>query len=228
MYWGHRLASVLGLLGLWFHILWESDDKKRNVIRLSSITGALFSNWLVRLVVVVLNYRRYQRCIIRFSDGVSKIQIPLAPGSRFVLSPGQYIYLMIPMISLEMHRFYICWADEHRIWLLVQPYDSESFTGKLVTMSDRTSVLVEGIYGPMSNNLGSFGTVMFVTVGIKIAPILPCIKWLREEHKHRRIVTQRITLIWTIEIFSHLNWVRSWVNDLIAEDGQLVSNVYQI
>lgn len=56
MHWGHRMGSVVALVSLWFHILWEkSDDKKRNVVRLSLITGALVSNWLARLVVVVYN-----------------------------------------------------------------------------------------------------------------------------------------------------------------------------
>lgn len=150
--------------------------------------------------------------------------MPLATGSSLDLFPGQYIYVMIPMISLEMHRFYICWVDEYHIWLLIQPsWGFESFTSQLTRINHEARIFVEGIYGPMTNNLASYGTVMFITCGIKIAAVLPYLQWLREQHKERRVVTQRISLIWTIDKAEHLDWVRDWVNHLLFEDITLVS-----
>lgn len=230
MHWGHRVVSVLAIVSLWFHILWEKpDDNKRNIVRLSVITGGFVSNWIARLIVVVSNSWKYQhRCSVVVLHGAVRIKIPLVLGSSFELSPGQYIYIMIPTISLEMHRFYICWVDPQNIWLLVQPHAPESFTGQLARITHQTPVFVEGAYGPMTSNLGSYGTVMFIASGIRIAPILGCMKWLRKQHIQRKVVTQRISLIWEIEHDTHLDWVRDWVNQLLFEDVTRVGEAYSM
>jgi hypothetical protein len=58
---------------------------------------------------------------------------------------------------------------------------------------------------------------MFAT-GLGIAGQLPYIKQLIQDHKNRKIKTQRIALFWQVERENHSVWANEWIDELLEHD----------
>lgn len=175
-----------------------------------------------------------------------RITLHMARPWRF--KPGQFVYLYIPSIGWwTSHPFSLAWSDEeHKAAMLTEkglPITSfdevvvpksmtsmsliirrrNGFTNKLwrKAISSPTGVctvsaIVEGPYG--GHNLDSYGTVMLFAAGVGITHQMPYIRHLVAGYANETTATRKLTLVWILQNPEHLDWVRPWMEPILAMD----------
>lgn len=130
---------------------------------------------------------------------------------------GERINLTVPlgMLSLfQAHPFVITWWENHgegnggSVFLLLRP--RSGFTKKLGTHIEpgkQCFALIDGPYGPSSirslgyySQVGDYGHIFMAATGVGIAAHIPYIKELIDGRKRGQIRTQRIVLVWQLEL----------------------------
>lgn len=81
---------------------------------------------------------------------------------------------------------------------------------------------IEGSYGVGSDSLRSFGTVLLFAGGAGITHQISLIKDLVFAADNGICCTRKLVLVWSVRNFEQLDWVRSWMEELITvARGQL-------
>ncbi|KAF2824801.1 ferric reductase [Ophiobolus disseminans] len=95
------------------------------------------------------------------------------------------------------------------------------FTDKLFRKADlsaagrfSTSAFVEGPYG--GEDLSSYGTVMLWAAGIGITHQVPHVRDIVAGYANGTVATRRLTLVWIIQSPEHLEWIRTWMTQILA------------
>ncbi|KAL5116444.1 hypothetical protein ACEQ8H_005680 [Pleosporales sp. CAS-2024a] len=95
------------------------------------------------------------------------------------------------------------------------------FTDKLFKKADlsaegrfSTSAFVEGPYG--GEDLSSYGTVMLWAAGIGITHQVPHVRDIVAGYANGTVATRRLTLVWIIQSPEHLEWIRTWMTQILA------------
>ncbi|KAH8708564.1 ferric reductase [Phaeosphaeriaceae sp. PMI808] len=95
------------------------------------------------------------------------------------------------------------------------------FTDKLFQKADlsaagrfSTSAFVEGPYG--GEDLSSYGTVMLWAAGIGITHQVPHVRDLVAGYANGTVATRRLTLVWIIQSPEHLEWIRTWMTQILS------------
>ncbi|RPA85313.1 hypothetical protein BJ508DRAFT_317327 [Ascobolus immersus RN42] len=79
----------------------------------------------------------------------------------------------------------------------------------------RVKGFAEGPYGGL-HNFDSYGTVVLVAGGVGITHMISYIKPLIEGINERRIATRKIVLVWTVREREQLEWIRPWMDVILA------------
>ncbi|KAF1936836.1 ferric reductase [Clathrospora elynae] len=95
------------------------------------------------------------------------------------------------------------------------------FTDKLFQKADlstagrfSTTAFVEGPYG--GEDLSSYGTVMLWAAGIGITHQVPHVRDIVAGYANGTVATRRLTLVWIIQSPEHLEWIRTWMTQILA------------
>ncbi|KAH7070507.1 ferric reductase like transmembrane component-domain-containing protein [Paraphoma chrysanthemicola] len=95
------------------------------------------------------------------------------------------------------------------------------FTDKLFKKADlsaagrfSTSAFIEGPYG--GEDLSSYGTVMLWAAGIGITHQVPHVRDIVAGYANGTVATRRLTLVWIIQSPEHLEWIRTWMTQILA------------
>jgi predicted ferric reductase len=78
---------------------------------------------------------------------------------------------------------------------------------------------VEGPYGGLEK-LHSYGTVVLFAGGIGITHQVPHVRDLIAGYHNGTIATRKITLVWIVRTTEHLEWVRTWMDKVLAMPGR--------
>lgn len=77
-----------------------------------------------------------------------------------------------------------------------------------------TTAFVEGPYG--GEDLSSYGTVMLWAAGIGITHQVPHVRDIVAGYANGTIATRRLTLVWIIQTPEHLEWIRTWMAQILS------------
>ncbi|KAI9847423.1 MAG: hypothetical protein M1838_000918 [Thelocarpon superellum] len=78
---------------------------------------------------------------------------------------------------------------------------------------------LEGPYGGLES-LHSYGTVMLFAGGIGITHQVSHVRDLVSSHSQGLIATRKVILVWTVRATEHLEWVRPWMDIILAMPGR--------
>ena len=102
-------------------------------------------------------------------------------------------------------------------------------TGMTASLYDRAAASPNGVFttrgaleGPYGGleSLHSYGTIMLFAGGIGITHQLSHIYDLVRLYPSNTIATRRVVLVWTVRTTEHLEWVRPWMDTLLALPGR--------
>ncbi|KAF2477030.1 uncharacterized protein BDR25DRAFT_321548 [Lindgomyces ingoldianus] len=112
---------------------------------------------------------------------------------------------------LEMHKTSMSFIVRRRTGFTEKLYKKAdlSAAGKFTT-----TAFVEGPYG--GENLTSYGTVMLWAAGIGITHQVPHVRDLVAKYANGTTATRRLTLVWIIQSPEHLEWIRSWMTQILS------------
>jgi len=65
-------------------------------------------------------------------------------------------------------------------------------------------------------DLSSYGTVMLWAAGIGITHQVPHVRDIVAGYANGTVATRRLTLVWVIQSPEHLEWIRSWMTQILA------------
>ncbi|KAF2009256.1 ferric reductase [Aaosphaeria arxii CBS 175.79] len=95
------------------------------------------------------------------------------------------------------------------------------FTEKLYKKADlsaagrfTTTAYMEGPYG--GEDLTSYGTVMLWAAGIGITHQVPHVRDIVAAYANGTTATRRLTLVWIIQSPEHLEWIRTWMTQILS------------
>ncbi|ORY06143.1 ferric reductase [Clohesyomyces aquaticus] len=112
---------------------------------------------------------------------------------------------------LEMHKTSMSFIVRRRTGFTEKLYKKAdlSAAGKFTT-----TAFVEGPYG--GEDLTSYGTVMLWAAGIGITHQVPHVRDLVAKFANGTTSTRRLTLVWIIQSPEHLEWIRSWMTQILS------------
>ncbi|RAO71498.1 uncharacterized protein BHQ10_007510 [Talaromyces amestolkiae] len=126
-----------------------------------------------------------------------------------------------------MHPFVITWWNNNEsgemesFTLLVKP--RSGFTNRLKMLpSTRYRVWIDGPYGPdrdLGTPISDYGHIFMVATGIGIGAQIPYIKQLLEGYRRGVVRTQKIVLIWQMDLEADYDDVQDWLQELVSEDS---------
>ena len=158
-----------------------------------------------------LAFSRRAECLINHQG--NNVEVIVFPARPWSVQAGERVNLSIPGAGLlsvfQMHPFVIAWWDRNdvgkleSITLLVQP--RSGFTSRLKGLPNtRYRAWIDGPYGPVralgTAPIPDYGHIFMVATGIGIAAQIPYIKQLLEGYQRGMVWTQRIILIWKLDV----------------------------
>ncbi|KAA6412151.1 MAG: FRE ferric reductase-like transmembrane component [Lasallia pustulata] len=78
---------------------------------------------------------------------------------------------------------------------------------------------LEGPYGGLES-LASYGTVLLFAGGVGITHQLPHVRHLLAAHANRTAAVRSLTLVWSVRTTEQLEWVRPWMDQILAMPGR--------
>ncbi|KAF2789822.1 hypothetical protein K505DRAFT_365279 [Melanomma pulvis-pyrius CBS 109.77] len=121
--------------------------------------------------------------------------------------------------GLPMNRQDILEAQKTNMSFIVRR--RTGFTEKLYKKADlsaagkfSTTAFVEGPYG--GEDLSSYGTVMLWAAGIGITHQLPHVRDIVSKYANGSTATRRLTLVWIIQSPEHLEWIRTYMTQILS------------
>lgn len=241
----HIVAAAVAVGGLWYHLkrfpvmttilrvvigIWVTD-------RLLRIIRILFYNFG--------GSRTLTRAKVEVLPGEA-VRITCYVARTWAFRPGQHAYLYIPSVGLwSSHPLSISWASSEKqidtetdhekgLGPVVSPVSTimtkelsficrrrTGFTDKLYRRAAGSPdgeihlrALVEGPYG--SQDLRSFGTVVLFAAGVGITHQIPHVRDLVAAYASGSCATRRVLLVWCIRKQEQLEWVRSWMTEILG------------
>ena len=79
--------------------------------------------------------------------------------------------------------------------------------------------MLEGPYGGLES-LHSYGTIMLFAGGVGITHQISHVRDLLEGYAAGTVAARQITLIWTVRSTEQLEWVRPWMDEILAMPGR--------
>lgn len=172
-------------------------------------------------------------------------RVTIAATRPWKFKPGSHLYLYLPSLSFwQSHPFSIAWEQDLPVEGLalsekLPSFDRDMDIPTTKTMSliihkkkgmtsnlynkaakspNRTITvrgLVEGPYGGL-HNFDSYGTVVLIAGGVGITHMISYIKPLIEGFNDGTIATRKITLVWSVREREQLEWIRPWMEQILA------------
>ncbi|EXJ92556.1 hypothetical protein A1O3_01108 [Capronia epimyces CBS 606.96] len=85
--------------------------------------------------------------------------------------------------------------------------------------STSLNALIEGPYGN-ERSLSSYGTVILFASGVGITHQLGYVRELVQGYSQGTVATRRITLVWVIPSTACLDWISSWMHEILSMEGR--------
>jgi predicted ferric reductase len=237
---GHIIGAALALGAVWVHL-----DKRPQQFMLYGVVALWAMERFLRFARIIVNNvgKGGTQADIEVLPG-DALRITVRMARPWTFRPGQHAYLYMPSIGLwTNHPFSIAWSEEeedmshvdeknlpmNRQDILQKSKTSMSFivrrrtgfTDKLFRKADlsasgrfSTSTFVEGPYG--GEDLSSYGTVMLWAAGIGITHQVPHVRDIVAGYANGTVATRRLTLVWIIQSPEHLEWIRTWMTQILA------------
>lgn len=154
------------------------------------------------------------------TENCIKITIP----TQMRWSPGQYVYLRMPGISLfENHPFTVSslcsedfpseYGEQYRDCVLVfRPYGG--FTRKVLETAIEKGpfhtyrAFLDGPYGGMRRDLAAFDTVILIAGGSGITSLMSQLLNLIKRMRDGKAITKKIVVVWALKRLEAMDWFR--------------------
>jgi predicted ferric reductase len=238
---GHIVGAALALGAVWVHL--KERPQQFMLYGVVAIWAAERFMRFARLVVNNVGNGGSSADVEVLPGDALRITVKMARPWSF--RPGQHAYLYMPSIGLwTNHPFSIAWSEEeedpHHIDEKGLPMNSTDlalqksktsmsfivrrrtgFTDKLfqkanlsATGAISTTCFAEGPYG--GEDLSSYGTVMLWAAGIGITHQVPHVRDIVAGYANGTVATRRLTLVWIIQSPEHLEWIRTWMTQILS------------
>lgn len=211
----HRGIALFLLYAIWRHTKNIGNCKWYTIACIALFAATLLLQ-TARIIYrnVVFGRKSVQLTIIPAQNSlIAELTLP----RPWKFQAGERINLTVPLGLLSLfqtHPFVITWWEDHAggnggsIFLLIRP--RSGFTKKLETHVEpgkQYSALIDGPYGPspirllgFPSQIGDYGHIFMAATGVGIAAQIPYIKELIEGRKRGQVRTQRIVLVWQLEL----------------------------
>ena len=154
------------------------------------------------------------------TENCIKVTIP----TQMRWSPGQYVYLRLPGISLfENHPFTISslcsedfpseYGEQYRDCVLVfRPYGG--FTRKVLETAIEKGpfhtyrAFLDGQYGGMRRDLAAFDTCILIAGGSGITSLMSQLLNLIKRMRDGKAITKKIVVVWALKRLEAMDWFR--------------------
>lgn len=238
---GHIAGAALALGAVWVHL----KDRPQQLMLYAVVSLWAVERFmrLARLIINNVGSGGSSADVEVLPGDALRITVKMARPWSF--RPGQHAYLYMPSIGLwTNHPFSIAWSEEeedpHHIDEKSLPTTNNDlalqksktsmsfivrrrtgFTDKLFRKADlsasgrfSTTCYAEGPYG--GEDLSSYGTVMLWAAGIGITHQVPHVRDIVAGYANGTVATRRLTLVWIIQSPEHLEWIRSWMTQILS------------
>ncbi|KAJ4333601.1 hypothetical protein N0V95_009382 [Ascochyta clinopodiicola] len=238
---GHIVGAALALGAVWVHL-----KERPQQLMLYGVVAIWAVERFMRFARVIINNvgSGGSSADVEVLPG-DALRITVKMARPWSFRPGQHAYLYMPSIGLwTNHPFSIAWSDEeedpHHIDEKSLPMTTTDlalqksktsmsfivrrrtgFTDKLFRKADlsasgrfSTTCYAEGPYG--GEDLSSYGTVMLWAAGIGITHQVPHVRDIVAGYANGTVATRRLTLVWIIQSPEHLEWIRSWMTQILS------------
>ncbi|KAF3040704.1 hypothetical protein E8E12_006090 [Didymella heteroderae] len=238
---GHIVGAALALGAVWVHL-----KERPQQLMLYGVVGIWAVERFLRFARLVINNvgNGGSSADVEVLPG-DALRITVKMARPWSFRPGQHAYLYMPSIGLwTNHPFSIAWSEEeedpHHIDEKGLPMTSNDlalqksktsmsfivrrrtgFTDKLFRKADlsasgrfSTTCYAEGPYG--GEDLSSYGTVMLWAAGIGITHQVPHVRDIVAGYANGTVATRRLTLVWIIQSPEHLEWIRTWMTQILS------------
>ena len=246
----HQAAALTAVIGVYFHLdldklpqlpyikavilIWVSD----RTIRFLRVYWRCYS-WSKGWTTIHVEVLPGEACRVTFD-----MRRP------WTFKPGCHAYVYMPTISLlQSHPFSVAWSEERpassaeREKLPSHASDLDKRgpvnttvsmvihkrTGMTASLYNRASATpngrltirgaIEGPYGGLES-LHSYGTVVLFAGGIGITHQVSHVRDLVAAHARGTVAARKVVLIWTVRGTEHLEWVRPWMDAVLALPGR--------
>ena len=132
------------------------------------------------------------------------VEISFLKPRGFHYSPGQFVQIAIPSISIfEFHPVSISSAP-HEEYVTMHFRDLGDWTHKLVELTDTktsTAIWMEGPYGSLSVDIHDthrYQMVLLLCAGIGVTPIQSIGKSILHEHEHQNRPLKYMNMVWVV------------------------------
>lgn len=170
--------------------------------------------------------------------------------NHFAPAPGTHVYAYLPTISYwQSHPFSVAWSEQHSKHArkpsvdVAQNEKSVKATSKTASsvsliMARRTGMtkhlydravanggvyktigFLEGPYGALES-LHSYGTVLLFAGGVGITHMMPHLRDLIKRREDRTAAIRKIVLVWSFKDRASLEWVRPWMEQILAMESR--------
>jgi predicted ferric reductase len=187
----HALLAVVIIAGAYLHIYFLNhlmqDVAERSVITtiFLFIVGVFANRWLLRPLRA--RSRAYVIKEVR-SETPSTSTMTLSPARRtqqgLRYRPGQFAWIRLdsPFGPLQGHPFTIASAPHDKRQLQFTIRNAGDFTGSVVVLTPGRKVFVDGPYGDFNDDHLSCKSLLLISAGIGITPMMSILR----SHAHRR------------------------------------------
>ncbi|KAF3044211.1 hypothetical protein E8E11_008337 [Didymella keratinophila] len=238
---GHIVGAALALGAVWVHL--KERPQQLMLYGVVAIWAAERFLRFARLLINNIGNGGSSADVEVLPGDALRITVKMARPWSF--RPGQHAYLYMPSIGLwTNHPFSIAWSEEeedpHHIDEKGLPMTTNDlalqksktsmsfivrrrtgFTDKLFRKADlsasgrfSTTCYAEGPYG--GEDLSSYGTVMLWAAGIGITHQVPHVRDIVAGYANGTVATRRLTLVWIIQSPEHLEWIRTWMTQILS------------
>ncbi|KAL1592513.1 hypothetical protein SLS59_009746 [Nothophoma quercina] len=238
---GHIVGAALALGAVWVHL--KERPQQFMLYGVVAIWAAERFMRFARLIINNIGNGGSSADVEVLPGDALRITVKMARPWSF--RPGQHAYLYMPSIGLwTNHPFSIAWSEEeedpHHIDEKGLPMTNNDlalqksktsmsfivrrrtgFTDKLFRKADlsasgrfSTACYAEGPYG--GEDLSSYGTVMLWAAGIGITHQVPHVRDIVAGYANGTVATRRLTLVWIIQSPEHLEWIRTWMTQILS------------
>ncbi|KAF1840098.1 uncharacterized protein K460DRAFT_296976 [Cucurbitaria berberidis CBS 394.84] len=237
----HSLFAVASLILLWMHVRLLDTYLIVCLSTAASLYLLQKVSWL--LYFLYQNFGSGPPCQASISRtlhsgrGEEVLQVRIATKKRWVVTPGQFVYLTLPHLRslglgmLESHPFMIAWATVDQegkatsIMLLVQ--SCRGFTRRLHLANTLTPALIDGPYGGAGlNSFNNYDKVLLMSSGIGIAGHLSTARYLLLAHDLRTARVRRLTMTWLLETQDQMRWAEEFLCALVDMDDRQILTIF--
>ncbi|TGZ76664.1 hypothetical protein EX30DRAFT_399121 [Ascodesmis nigricans] len=215
-----HIAAGLGFVGLLF---WHCNNMLTSWHYLYA-TVVIWGGCLLHRLFFRTNLLRAikgEQCHVKLltDEGV---QLTIPTTMRW--TAGQHVFIRIPSISLlDNHPFTVASYPErpegevNDLVIVFKPHSG--FTRRVYDLAridpDRTfTAYLDGPYGGLARKLESFETVVMISGGSGITPVIGHLSELAQKIRNKEAVTRDVRIIWTVKHFESLEWFKDTISKI--------------